>query len=194
MVSDSNNSSLGLSAFGVRHRSAAAAAAAAAAVDRATLVTFTVGSDTLAAPVENVERVLRYVAPAKIPGMPDWLDGVISYRNVMLPVIDLRKRLGRGAAVSDVGTRIVVFNTQPEWLAAIVDAVTEVVTVDASTITAPPPLIRGLSGAYLLGMVKLKGQVVLVLDAAKVLSASEVLMLESLTSVDDPARAAGVDD
>ncbi|MEO7362111.1 MAG: chemotaxis protein CheW [Gemmatimonadaceae bacterium] len=194
MVSDSNTSNSGLSAIGARHRSAAAAAAATAAVDRATLVTFTVGRDTLAAPVESVERVLRYVAPSPIPGMPDWLEGVISYRNVMLPVIDLRKRFGRSGATSGVGTRIVVFNTQPEWLAAIVDAVTEVVTVDASTIAPPPPLVRGLSGAYLLGMVKHREQVVLVLDAAKVLSAGEVLVLESLVDVGEAPSTESVDD
>lgn len=184
MAADSNtsNNNNGLSAFGARHRSAAAAAAAAAAIDRATLVTFTVGADILAAPVESVERVLRYVAPSPIPGMPEWLEGVISYRGVMVPVIDLRRRFGRESAATGAGTRVVVFNTQPDWLAAIVDTVSEVVTVDASTITPPPALVRGLSGAYLLGMVKHKEQVVLVLDIAKVLSASEMLVLESLQS------------
>jgi len=165
--------------FGARHRSAAAAAAAAA-VDRATLVTFTVGEDTLAAPVESVERVVRFAHPSPIPGMPDWLEGVIEYRGVMVPVIDLRRRFGRERPTAGATTRVVVFNTQPDWLAAIVDAVKEVVTVDASSIAPPPSLVRGLSGAYLLGMLKHRDQVVLVLDVAKVLTASETLVLESL--------------
>lgn len=194
MAAESSSTNNGLSGFGARHRSAAAAAAAAAAIDRATLVTFTVGADTLAAPVENVERVLRYVAPSPIPAMPQWLEGVISYRNVMVPVIDLRKRFGRDNAATGAGTRIVVFNTQPEWLAAIVDAVTEVVTVDASTIAPPPPLVRGLSGAYLLGMVKHKEQVVLVLDAAKVLTASEALTLDALQDAGESPSTADVGD
>ncbi len=166
--------------FGARHRSAAAAAAAAAAaIDRATLVTFTVGDDTLAAPVGSVEQVIRYAQPSPIPGMPDWLEGVIEYRGVMVPVIDLRRRFGREGRAIGSSTRVVVFNTQPDWLAAIVDAVTEVVTVDASTIAPPPALVRGLSGAYLMGMVKHRDQVVLVLDVGKVLTASEALLLES---------------
>lgn len=180
MAADSPNpTSSGSSAFGARHRSAAAAAAAAA-VDRATLVTFTVGEDTLAAPVESVERVVRFAQPSPIPGMPDWLEGVIEYRGVMVPVIDLRRRFGRERLTTGATTRVVVFNTQPDWLAAIVDAVTEVVTVDASAIAPPPSLVRGLSGAYLLGMVKHREQVVLVLDVAKVLTAGETLTLEAL--------------
>ncbi|MEP6833208.1 MAG: chemotaxis protein CheW [Gemmatimonas sp.] len=168
------------SVFGARHRSAAAAAAAAA-VDRATLVTFTVGEDTLAAPVESVERVVRFSQPSPVPGMPDWLEGVMEYRGVMVPVIDLRRRFGRERLATGATTRVVVFNTQPDWLAAIVDAVTEVVTVDASSITPPPALMRGLSGAYLMGMVKHRNQVVLVLDVGKVLTASEALMLEEIS-------------
>lgn len=165
--------------FGARHRTALAAAAAAA-VDRATLVTFTVGEDTLAAPVESVERVVRYTQPSPIPGMPDWLEGVIEYRGVMVPVIDLRRRFGRERLTTSATTRVVVFNTQPDWLAAIVDAVTEVVTVNAASIVPPPALVRGLSGAYLMGMVKHRDQVVLVLDVWKVLTASETLVLDEM--------------
>ena len=180
-IGAASNASVTITApvLGARHRSAAAAAAAAA-VDRATLVTFTVGADTLAAPVESVERVVRFVQPSPVPGMPDWLEGVIEYRGVMVPVIDLRRRFGRERLTTAATTRVVVFNTHPDWLAAIVDAVTEVVTVDASAIVPPPSLVRGLSGAYLLGMVKHRDQVVLVLDVVKVLTASETLVLEAL--------------
>lgn len=163
-------------------RSRAAAAAAAAAVDRATLVTFTVGTDTLATPVESVERVLRYATPSPLPGMPEWLEGVIEHRNVMVPVIDLRKRFGRTSAATGATTRLIVFNTQPDWLAAVVDAVTEVVTVDAASIAPAPTLVRGLSGAYLLGMVTHKEQIMLVLDIGKVLTANESLVLQDLHS------------
>jgi len=180
-MADHNSSGIfGAPSGSVRSRSAAAAAAAA--VDRATLVTFTVGADTLAAPVETVERVLRFVDPSPLPGMPDWLEGVIEHRNVMVPVIDLRKRFGRNSVATGATTRLVVFNTQPDWLAAIVDAVTEVVTVDASSIAPAPALVRGLSGAYLLGMVTHKAQVMLVLDIARVLTASEALTLQELQS------------
>jgi purine-binding chemotaxis protein CheW len=185
MAADNPLNTFGTASASVRSRSAAARAAAA--VDRATLVTFTVGADTLAAPVETVERVLRFVAPSPLPGMPEWLEGVIEHRNVMVPVIDLRKRFSRSALTTGATTRLVVFNTQPDWLAAIVDAVTEVVTVDAASIAPAPSLVRGLSGAYLLGMVTHREQVVLVLDIARVLTASEILMLQELHS-DNPTH------
>ncbi|MEP6780862.1 MAG: chemotaxis protein CheW [Gemmatimonadaceae bacterium] len=153
---------------------------AAERVDRATLVSFLVGNDVLAAPVENVERVLRWSAPSPIPNLPPWLEGVIDHRGHMVPVIDLRKRLSRESRQPNAATRIVVFNTRPDWLAAVVDVVTEVLTVDAGRIVPPPPLVRGLSGEFLLGMVTHRDQVVLVLDVAKLLTSSETLSLHAL--------------
>ena len=153
---------------------------AAERVDRATLVSFTVGSDVLAAPVESVERVLRWSAPSAIPNLPVWLEGVIDHRGRMVPVVDLRKRLSRESRATNAATRIVVFNTHPDWLAAIVDSVPEVLTVDASNIVPPPPLVRGLSGEFLIGMVTHREQVVLVLDVAKLLTSSESLSLQAL--------------
>jgi purine-binding chemotaxis protein CheW len=124
--------------------------------------------------------VLRYTAPSPIPNLPAWLEGVIDHRGRMVPVIDLRKRLQREAAAPNAQTRIVVFNTHPEWLAAIVDAVPDVLVVEASSILAPPALVRGLSGEYLLGMVTYRHDVVLVMDIARLLTSSEVLSLQEL--------------
>jgi purine-binding chemotaxis protein CheW len=148
--------------------------------DVATLVSFTIGNDMLSAPVEHVERVLRYVVPSSIPNLPEWLEGIIDYRGRMVPVVDLRKRLSRTARVPDAATRIVVFATQPEWLAAIVDSVSEVLVVDAASIALPPALVRGLSGEYLRGMVTHGDAVLLVLDIGRLLSATETLSLAAL--------------
>jgi purine-binding chemotaxis protein CheW len=151
-----------------------------ATADLTTLVSFTVGDDLLAAPVETVERVLRWVQPASLPQLPDWLEGVIPHGGRMVPVVDLRRRFGRENDAVTSATRIIVFNAGADWLGAVVDAVLEVITVDATTIDAPPPVVRGLSGQYLLGLTKRDERVVLVLDAARLLTATEQLALHAL--------------
>ena len=91
----------------------------------------------------------------------------------------------QGSAATGEQHRIITLSfswPDQDQLAAIVDAVTEVVTVDASSIAPAPALVRGLSGAYLLGMVTHKAQVMLVLDIARVLTASEALTLQELQS------------
>jgi len=158
------------------------------AIDQATLVTFAIGRDLLAAPVESVERVLRWVQPSPLPQLPDWLDGVIAHAGRMVPVVDLRRRFGRDASGITSTTRIVVFAVGADWLGAVVDAVLDVITVDATRITAPPPVVRGLSGQYLLGLISREDRVVLVLDAARLLSATEALQLhEAVTHTITPS-------
>ncbi len=152
-------------------------AASRVAVDYATLVSFSVGRDLLAAPVESVERVLRWTEPAALPQLPEWLDGVIPHGGRMIPVVDLRRRFGRADAPVSASTRIIVFAVGSDWLGAVVDAVLEVITVDATTISAPPPVVRGLSGQYLLGLTHRDDRVVLVLDVARLLTATEQLQL-----------------
>lgn len=157
------------------------------AVDQATLVTFTVGSDLLAAPVESVERVLRWVQPSPLPQLPAWLDGVIPHGGRMVPVVDLRRRFGRPVIGATPTTRIVVFSVGADWLGAVVDAVLDVISVDATRITAPPPVVRGLAGQYLLGLTTRDDRVVLVLDAARLLSSTEEVQLHEAA-----ASSAGV--
>lgn len=155
------------------------------AIDHATLVTFSVGSDLLAAPVESVERVLRWVTPSPLPQLPAWLDGVIPHAGRMVPVVDLRRRFRREVIGTTPTTRIIVFSVGTDWLGAVVDAVLDVITVDATRITAPPPVVRGLSGQYLLGLTTREDRVVLVLDAARLLSSTEELELHEAAAHDD---------
>lgn len=162
------------------------------AADHATLVSFTVGNDLLAAPVESVERVLRWVAPSALPQLPRWLEGVISHGGRMVPVVDLRRRFARAETQITSSTRIIVFVVGNDWLGAVVDAVLDVITVDATSIAAPPPVVRGLSGQYLLGLANREDRVVLVLDVGRLLNATEQLELqESATSggASDEARS-----
>ena len=62
--------------------------------DMMKLVIFELGGDLFAADVLAVDRVLRYVTPSAVPDVPAWVEGVIEHRGGVIPVIDLRRRLG----------------------------------------------------------------------------------------------------
>lgn len=141
------------------------------------LVTFRLGDDLFAAPIEAVERVLRYQAPRSIPNLPAWIGGVIEYGNRIVPVIDLRKRFELPAAPHSPLMRLLVLNTGGEWAAVLVDAVLDVRTVQAADLVPPPPLFRGLAAEYLRGVMRRDDQLVIVLDADRLLTASERLVL-----------------
>jgi purine-binding chemotaxis protein CheW len=141
------------------------------------IVTFRVGDDLFAADVHLVERVLRYSEPTPVPNMPAWVSGVLEYQKRAVPVIDLRVRFGATAGGKTSDTRVLVFNTAGGWIAAVVDAVLDVAVAERGRIEPAPPLFRGFSAEYLHGIVRRDGQLVLLLAADRILSATELTLL-----------------
>jgi purine-binding chemotaxis protein CheW len=142
------------------------------------VVTFRVGEQDFAFDILQVERILRYEKPAGVPRAPDYLEGVLRFEGGTIPVVDLRKRLEVPALVTD-DTRLVVLGLEGERIGVLVDEVREVLRVDAGTITAPPPLVRGLAAAYIAGILAHADRPVVLLNARKLLSASERITLKA---------------
>jgi len=142
------------------------------------LVAFRVGGQEFAFNVFQVERILRYEAPAPLPKAPAYLEGVLQYQGVPVPVVDLRKRLGVEAPKRD-DTRIVVIETEGHRIGAVVDTVTEVMQVPATQVSAPAPIVKGLAAEYITGMVVRQDRTIIVLNTSKLLSSKERLQLEA---------------
>lgn len=141
------------------------------------VVTFRVGRQDFAFDILQVERILRYEKPAGVPRAPAYLEGVLRFEGGAIPVVDLRKRLEVDATVTDE-TRLVVLGFEGERIGVLVDEVREVLRVDAGTIAAPPPLVRGLAAAYIAGILTQGERTVVLLNARKLLSASERITLQ----------------
>ena len=145
------------------------------------IVTFKLAEDLFAADIFAVERVLRYQEPTSIPNVPNWIEGVIEYQSRVVPVINLRRRFEMEPAEPDNLTRILIFNSGGEWIAATVDSVLEVAALETKQLAPPPPLFRGLAGEYLRGVVRRADKLVIFLDVPRLLSTNERLSLQQAT-------------
>jgi purine-binding chemotaxis protein CheW len=154
--------------------------------DDVQLVTFKVAGQDFAFNIFQVERILRYEAPAPLPKAPDFLEGVLQYRGAAVPLIDLRKRLGVAAPHREE-TRTVILEWDGGNIGIVVDAVTEVLQVAATEVTAPPSLVKGLAAEYITGLVVKNGRTIIVVNTSRLLSSNEKLALE--TAVKENATA-----
>jgi purine-binding chemotaxis protein CheW len=160
---------------------------AAGGSERLQLVTFRVGDELFAADVMSVERVLRYTAPRPIPNVPAWLEGVIDYRGRVVPVIDMRARFELGAGTRRESARVLIVVAGDDWIGAIVDGVEEVMSVPRDRLSPPPAFFKGLAKSYLRAIVRPEhedGPVIVVLDAAQLLTARERIVLEQAVAHD----------
>jgi purine-binding chemotaxis protein CheW len=111
------------------------------------LIVFKLDGREFALPVENVSEVLRMVTLAPVPEGPSWLPGVINLRGVVVPVVDLRTRLGLPRERWGVNTPIIVAECVGKMLGLLADAVVELLTVPSSSISPPDPEIGGTAGS-----------------------------------------------
>jgi purine-binding chemotaxis protein CheW len=148
--------------------------------DDVQLVTFKVGGQDFAFNIFQVERILRYEAPAPLPKAPDFLEGVLQYQGGAIPLVDLRKRLGSAAPLRE-DTRTVILEFEGGKIGMIVDTVTEVMQVPAQAVTPPPGIVKGLAAEYISGIVVSNGRTIVVLNTNKLLNAKEKMALQGAT-------------
>lgn len=140
---------------------------------QARAVTFRIGTELYAVDVQCVERVVRYVTPRHVPRLPDWIEGIIELDGRVIPVVDLRRRLGAGTFETGMQTRLLLLAVNGDWCGMIVDQVMDVTAYAPDDLSPPPALVRGLAGALVLGTLRRGSALVLLLDAPRVFTAAE---------------------
>jgi purine-binding chemotaxis protein CheW len=134
------------------------------------LVVFDLASEHYGVDISDVREIMRMQNITKVPGAMSYVEGVINLRGKVLPVLDLRKRLGLKVAEQTEESRIVVVDIADGEVGVIVDAVTEVLRVQNASIDPPSSMMAQGNSDYLRGIAKLTDRLIILLDLNKLLS------------------------
>ncbi|MBQ4133429.1 MAG: chemotaxis protein CheW [Desulfovibrionaceae bacterium] len=137
------------------------------------LVTFSIGDEEYGVGILRVQEIIRMMPVTKVPSCPDFVEGVINLRGMVIPVVDMRKRFEMPAKPFDVHTRILVMESEIQVMGYIVDSVREVMRIDPSRIEAAPTEVAGVGSEYIKGMVQNGNKLLILLDLNDLLSESE---------------------
>lgn len=138
------------------------------------LVSFKIGAEEFGVDITKVQEINRMVEITKVPQAESYVEGVINLRGKVIPIIDLRKRMNMEIKENDKNTRIVVVDIENFVMGMIVDSVSEVLRIPASTIEPPPDIVTGVNADYIQGVAKLEDRLLIFLDLSKVISVEEV--------------------
>ncbi len=141
------------------------------------LVTFSIGEEEFGVDILSVQEIIRMMDITKVPRAPEFVEGVINLRGKVIPIIDLRRRFGLSTRDHDKHTRIIVIEINNMIVGFVVDSVSEVLRIPASTVEPPPPVVSGLESEYISGVGKLEDRLLILLDLNKLLSGEERDML-----------------
>ncbi|GAB3360040.1 MULTISPECIES: chemotaxis protein CheW [Giesbergeria] len=148
------------------------------------VVVFRLGTEEFGVPIDSVQEIVRVPEVlTHVPKAPAAVEGVINLRGAVLPVIDLRRRLGLPTVARNDGQRIMVFLIQNVRTGFIVDAVAEVLKVPRQAIE-PAPHLSQEQATLLARMANLEKQkrMLQLLDPNHLLAAAELSSMATIAT------------
>lgn len=146
-------------------------------------LTFKLGEEVFALDVAQVREVLDLSPITKVPRSPDFMRGVINVRGSVVPVVDLRLKLGLSETEKSLDTRIIVMEISMDeevtTLGAIADSVHEVMELDPNQVELPPRIGTRWRTEFIRGIGKKDGQFIIILDIEQVFSTNELALVEA---------------
>lgn len=133
-------------------------------------LTFWTDKQLFGIPIRDVVQIVGMQDITAIPELPAYAKGIINLRGSMIPLIDVRLRFGKQEIAYNERTCIIVTSIHKKEAGFIVDEVNEVVAINEQDVSPPPELSGDCTNAYLTGIGNQYGKLVLLVDAAKMLS------------------------
>jgi purine-binding chemotaxis protein CheW len=147
------------------------------------LVTFFLASEEYGVDVRLVQEIIRVTEVTPVPRAPAAIKGVINLRGRIIPVVDLKRRLGLGEVEEARLARIVVVKVKDRLIGLLVDGASQVLKVPVSIIEAAPEEVVEIDANYIRGVAKLEKRLIILVDLPKILG---VEMREVLSMAGQP--------
>ena len=104
--------------------------------DEKQYVVFAINKELFGIDIMQVNSIIMMPEITKMPKTPDYIEGIISLRGRIIPIISLHKRMNYGEDVITKDSRVIILNVgEDELIGIIVDTVTEVVAIPANSIS-----------------------------------------------------------
>ncbi len=146
--------------------------------DSLQIVCFRIGNEEYGIDILQAQEILKVLKVTKLPKSEDYILGVMDLRGKIIPIVDLGKKFGIMASISDA-LRAIVVNIGGKQVGLAIDSVSHVVKVNSSEIEPPPPVVvKGISGKYIMGIAKVNESLVIILDVNRIFTDEEILSLD----------------
>lgn len=134
-------------------------------------ITFHTADQEFGADIMTIREIRGWTQTTPLPHAPDYVRGVINLRGAVLPVIDLKARLGRGETEITPKHVIIVVRCADRTIGLLVDAVSDILTAALSDIQPAPELARDDQEEFVDGIAVLDERMVTILGMGRLTEA-----------------------
>lgn len=134
------------------------------------LVTFLLADEEYGVDVKLVQEIIRVSAITPVPRAPEFIRGVINLRGRIIPVVDLRRKLGLGDVdEASRRARVVVVRLRDRLIGVLVDGASQVLKVPVSVVEAAPEEVLSISHTFIRGVAKLEKRLIILIALQDIL-------------------------
>ncbi|HED07503.1 MAG TPA: purine-binding chemotaxis protein CheW [Ignavibacteria bacterium] len=144
------------------------------------LVSFNLDEEEFGVDILKVREINKMLQITRVPNSPHYVEGVINLRGRIIPVVDLRAKVGLKKKSYNNNTRIIVVEIADKTIGFIVDKVSEVLRIPKNVTEAPPELIAGIDSDYITAVGKLEDRLLILLDLNKVFNTEQIELLGAM--------------
>jgi purine-binding chemotaxis protein CheW len=148
--------------------------------DSSAFVTFSLADETYAIDVLQVQEVLKLTEIAPVPGVPDYILGIINLRGDVVTVIDARRRMGLPDRQPDDAARIVIIDIENQNVGILVDSVAEVVQIAPDEVDPAPSVGNDQSSRFILGVTSNDDGLTILISLEKLLTDEDWELLRNI--------------
>lgn len=143
---------------------------------------FTMGQEEYGLDIIKVQEIRGYEAVTRLANAPEYFKGVINLRGVIVPVIDMRIKLGLGTPTYNQFTIVIVLNIRGKVMGMVVDSVSDVTTLSAEQIRPAPELGSAIDTNYLIGLGTLDERMLILVDIEKLMASDGIGLAHALAA------------
>jgi purine-binding chemotaxis protein CheW len=142
-------------------------------------LTFTLGSEEYAIDILKVQEIRGYEQPTLIANSPAFIKGVINLRGIIVPIVDLRIKFNLGKVEYTPFTVVIILNIAGRVIGAVVDSVSDVMSLTRSQIRPAPDFSGSFDTKYILGLASQDSRMMIVTDIERLMSSADMELIDA---------------
>jgi len=140
-------------------------------------LTFRLGAEEYGIDILRVQEIRSYEAPTRIANAPAFIKGVVNLRGVIVPIVDLRLKLGCEAVEYNEFTVVIVLNVAGRVVGAVVDSVSDVLELPKESVKAAPELASSVDTSFITGIGNVGDRMLILMDIEAFMSSADMCLI-----------------
>lgn len=139
---------------------------------------FTLGQEEYGLDLLQVQELREYEKVTQIANAPAFLKGVVNLRGIIVPIMDMRIKLGFENVIYNELTVVIILSIRGRTVGMVVDSVSDVINLRPEDLKPAPEMGAAVGADYLIGLGTIDERMIILVDIDSMMSSSEIGLLD----------------